>query len=215
MNSIWIGEGEWKAFSESKTYKDTKLANRNSYLWDDIIQRTCQNALNGSLLGNSTLLRGQSAIHEMAKEPRFFRRALSEAIISAIRNFPETSAPIMRNLSFMPSFYDGKGYVFLQLKVTNIRDYENDYRPKRRALLEVACGAAKNKFDNLHTIVGIAIDAPKFADRNAEDFILMRCENWTDKLRSHYERANESLNFFASDSLVGREATVTEFPRAE
>jgi hypothetical protein len=215
VNSLWVGEGEWKDFSESKIYKDTKLANRNSYLWDDIIQRTCRNALDGTLLGNSTLLRGQSAIHEMAKEPRFCRRALSEAMISAIRNFPETSAPIVRNLSFMPSFYEGKAYVFLQLKVTNIRNYENDYRPKRRALLEVACGAAKNKFNDLHTVIGIAIDAPKFADRNAEDFILMRCENWTDQHRAHYERANQGLNFFTSDELVGREVTVTEFPRAE
>jgi hypothetical protein len=215
VNNLWVSEGEWKDFTESRIYKEKKQANRSSSLWDEIIQRTCQNALDGTLLGNSTLLRGQSAIHEMAKEPRFFRRALSEAMISAIRNFPETSAPIVRNLSFMPSFYEGKAYVFLQLKVTNIRDYENDYRPKRRALLEIACGAAKNKFTGLHTIIGIAIDAPKFADRNAEDFILLRCENWTDEHRAHYARANEGLNFFSSDALVGREVTVTEFPRAE
>ena len=127
----------------------------------------------------------------------------------------ETPAPVVRNLSLMPSFHKGKAFVFLQLKVTNIADYENDYRPKRQALLEVACGAAKNKFNDLHTIVGIAIDAPMFADRNAEDFILMRCENWTDKHRCHYERAHEGLNFFRSDALVGREVTVTEFPRSE
>jgi hypothetical protein len=214
VNGLWVGEGEWKDFSESKIYNNKKLANRNSYLWDEIIQRTCQNALNGTLLGNSTLLCGQSAIHEMAKEPRFSRRALSEAMISAIRNFPETSAPIVRNLSFMPSFYEGKAYVFLQLKVTSIRDYENDYRPKRRALLQLACAAAKNKFNDLHTIVGIAIDAPKFADRNAEDFILLRCENWADEDRRHYELANQGLNFFSSDTLVGRDVTVTEFPSA-
>lgn len=215
VNGLWIGEGEWKDFSESKIYKAKKLANRNSYLWDEIIQRTCQNALDGTLLGNSTLLRGQSAIHEMAKEPRFFRRALSEAMISAVQNFPETSEPIVRNLSFMPSFYDGKAYVFLQLKVTKVADYDNDYRPKRQALLQIACGAAKNKFQDLHTIIGIAIDAPKFADRNAEDFILLRCENWTHELRLHYERANQGFNFFSSDALVGREVTVAEFPRGK
>jgi hypothetical protein len=59
------------------------------------------------------------------------------------------------------------------------------------------------------------IDAPKFADRNAEDFILLRCENWTDQLRRHYERANEGLNFFTSDALIQRQVTVTEFPKAD
>lgn len=215
INFFMIGEGEWKDFSRSDNYKRKKLADRESYLWDEIIQRTCQNALDGTLLGNSTLLRGQSAIHEMAKEPRFSRRALSAAMIKAVDNFPESPAPLMRNVSFMPSFYEGKAYVFLQVKMTNITDYDNDYRPKRQAMLEIACGAAKNKFAHLHTIVGIAIDAPKFTDRNAEDFILMRCENWTDELRLHYERANQGFNFFNTDALVSHRVRVTEFPGAE
>jgi type I restriction enzyme, R subunit len=158
-------------------------------------------------------LRGRSAIHEMAKEPRFSRRALSEHMIQAIRNFPKSSQPIMRNLSFMPSFYEGKGYVFLQLKVDNITDYENEYRPRRQAMLEIACGAAKNKFDHLTTVVGIAIDAPKYTKRNSEDFILMDCSQWTDELREQYERENEHLLFFKSDSLKMHKKTVTEFPK--
>ena len=120
----------------------------------------------------------------------------------------------MRNLSFMPSFYEGKGYVFLQLKVDGITDYENDYRPKRQAMLEIACGAARNKFEHLNTVVGIAIDAPKFTNRNSEDFILMDCSQWPDHLREHYERANEGLDFFRSDRLAIQRKTVSEFPIA-
>jgi hypothetical protein len=215
INFLMIGEGEWKDFSQSAVYNRKKVADRDSYLWDEIIQRTCQNALDGTLLGNSTLLRGQSAMHEMAKEPRFSRRALATAMIEAIRNFPETTEEIVRNVSFMPSFYEGKAYVFLQLKKTNITDYENDYRPKRQALLEIACAAAKNRFRDLHTIVGIAIDAPKFARRNAEDFILMDCREWPEERRLRYERANEELNFFNTRSLVLRQVKVQEFPTAK
>ena len=165
INFVMIGEGEWKDFAQSEVYKNKKSADKVSYLWDELIQRTSQNTLNGTLLGDSTPLRGQSAIHEMAKEPRFSRRALSQHMIEAIRNFPESSQSIMRYLSFMPSFYEGKGYVFLQLKVDGITDYENDYRPKRKAMLEIACGAAKNKFEHLKTVVGIAIDAPRYTKK--------------------------------------------------
>ena len=210
-----IGEGEWKDFSQSVVYKRKKDADRVSYLWDEIIQRTCQNALDGTLMGNSMLLHGRSAVHEMAKEPRFTRRALASAMIDAIRNFPETPEEIVRNLSFMPSFYEGKAYVFLQLKKTNIADYDYDYRPKRRALLEIACAAAKNRFCDLHTIVGIAIDAPKFTRRNAEDFILMDCSEWPEDRRLHYEHANEGLDFFNTDSLVSRQVKLQEFPTAQ
>jgi hypothetical protein len=74
INFFMVSEGEWKGFAQTTVYKRKKAADANSYLWDEIIQRTAQNALDGTLLGNSTLLRGQSAIHEMAKEPRFSPR---------------------------------------------------------------------------------------------------------------------------------------------
>ncbi len=209
VNFLMVGEGEWKDFIELEIYKRKKLADKISYHWDKLIQITCQNTLDGTI-GGSSPLRGRSAIHEMAKEPRFHRRALSERMIQSIHNFPETSQRIMRNLSFMPSFYEGKGYVFLQLKVDGITDYENEYRPKRQALLEIACGAAKNKFNHLKTVIGIAIDAPKYAETNSEDFILMDCADWPDERREDYEKANEKLGFFKTGAVEQR--TVTEFP---
>jgi hypothetical protein len=212
FNAVIIGEGEWKDFIETAPYKRKKAADERSYMWDEIIQKTARNALDGTLLGNASLLRGQSAIHEMAKEPRFSRRALSTAMIEAIRNFPESDDPLVRNVSLMPSFYKGKAYVFLQLKVANKGDYDNDYRPKRQAILELACGAAKNNFPHLETIVGIAIDAPKFATESAEDFILMDCKDWADELRDHYDRANEGFNFFNTPNLVSRRQRSQEFP---
>ena len=86
-------------------------------------------------------------------------------------------------------------------------------RPKRQVLLEVACGAAKNKFGHLKTVVGIAIDAPKYAETNSEDFILMDCTDWLDEQRDHYEKANEGLGFFKTGVVEKR--TVTEFPVVE
>ncbi len=107
VNCVMVGE--WKDFVGLDLYRNTKRADKVSYLWDKVIQITCQNSLSGKLLGNADLLRVRSAIHEMAKEPRFIRRALSERMFQAIRNFPESTQGLMRHLSFMPSFYAGKG----------------------------------------------------------------------------------------------------------
>ncbi len=212
---VAIGEGEWKSFINLDIYKNKKLADKESYLWDELIQKTCQNTLDGTLLGNDSPLRGESAIHEMAKEPRFSRRALSAHMMQSIRDFPETGTPMMRNLSFMPSFYKGTGYIFLQIKIEGITDYDGEYRQIRRNMLEIACGAAKNKYQYLKKIIGIAIDAPKFTDTNSEDFILMDCEDWPDDLRAQYEEANKVMGFFNSSTLTLHEKKVKEFPDIE
>ena len=65
-----IGEGEWRDFVETGAYQQRKADNRISYNWDNLIQKTATNALNGVLGGNSDVFQGQSAIDEMAKEPR-------------------------------------------------------------------------------------------------------------------------------------------------
>lgn len=212
MNSIWIGEGQWKSFIDHDSYKARKVANQESYLWDKIIQRTCENALTGTLVGNAEVFLGPSAIREMAKEPRFVRRALSSNMIKSINKFPDSSENIFRNVLLMPSFYDNKAYVFLQIRVKNINDYENEYRSRKRALLEIACGAAKNKFKNLQTIIGIAIDAPKYSKRNAEDFVLMNCEHWSRKEQEYYENANKGLDFFETSNMKFRKEKVSDFP---
>jgi hypothetical protein len=82
-------------------------------------------------------------------------------------------------------------------------------------LLQIACGAAKNKFPHLNTIVGVAIAPPKFYEKNAEDFILMECHEWRDDDRAYYAEANGELKFFETDALNMRYRTVQNFPENE
>jgi len=213
-NFVMIGEGEWRDFVTSPPYQRRKADNQVSYTWDKLIQKTGRNALIGTLGGNSDVFRGKSAIHEMAKEPRLSRRALSQLMLTTINNFPDNATGPMRQMSFLPSFFKDRGYVFLQVYHPNPGDYDTEYRPIRRGMLEIACGAAKLKFPHLKKVIGIAIDAPKYASSNSEDFILMDCENWTDEQRAHYEVANKELRFFKTDALKERLMRMTDFPTA-
>ncbi len=212
INGVMIGEGEWKDFAESEIYSRRQKADEPSYFWDEIIQRTCQNALDGTLLGHP-IFDSQSAIHEMAKEPRFVRRALAGRIIHAIRTFNGNFAGIARKLTYLPSDERDKAYVFLQLKNPDTADFETDWRPKRQAALEIACGAAKLNFPHLQKIIGIAIDAPKFAKESAEDFILLDASDWTDDQQKFYRRGNDLFKFFETPYLRQHQARITEFPQ--
>ena len=74
-------------------------------------------------------------------------------------------------------------------------------------------GAAKLKFPHLHTVIGIAIEAPKYSGgHNAEDFILMDCSNWDEETRKHYEAANEQLKFFKANGQTRGTTRLVEFP---
>lgn len=210
FNAVMIGEGEWRDFVQSDLYKNTKREDEVSYFWDELIQRTCQNALDGTLGGNSDLLRGKSAIIEMVKEPRFARRALSSKIRENVDNFPDGSG-FMRHVSLMPSVFPEVAYVFLQIRAPEEFRNQADYREKRMTLLEIACGSARNKFSHLHKIIGIGVDAPKFAADTAEDFILMPCEQWSEEQRAHYEEKNQLWRFFGTPQARRYEQTVTQF----
>lgn len=210
--SVMIGEGEWHDFVQSDLYKNTKKTDEVSYLWDELIQRTCQNALEGTLGGNSDLLRGQSAIFEMVKEPRFVRRALANKMREAIIKFPDHSGQMTRHVVLMPSYLADVSYVFLQLRMTDDFRARPEYLDFRRKLLEIACGAAKNKFPHMSKVIGIGMDAPKFAgETNSEDFILMPCETWSDEVRQYYEEMNAGIGFFQSPSMRQYEERVTQF----
>ncbi|WP_210250756.1 YecA family protein [Bradyrhizobium hipponense] len=211
VNGIMIGEGEWHDFIQTDLYKNTKTVDRVSYFWDELIQRTCQNSLDGTLGGNSNIFRGESAIYEMVKEPRFMRRGLAEKMLTAAQRFPDTGQ-FARQVTFLPSYQPNVAYVLLQLRAPDAYRAEPDYREKRTGLLEIACGAAKNKFPNLVKVVGIGIDAPKFSGgKNAEDFILMPCETWTEEMRSYYEEQNKHWNFFGTPNLRQHNDRVNQF----
>jgi hypothetical protein len=215
VNGLMIGEGEWRDFVKSSPYKRRRTENQISYTWDDLLQKTGQNALNGILLGNAEVFRGKSPIHEMAKEPRLSRRALSERMAKSIANFPDNATGNLRYVSFLPSFFPDRGYVFLQLYKKDRGDYDTEYRPFRSQMLQFACGAAKLKYPNLEKVIGIAIDAPKYHRMNSEDFILLDCEKWSEDDQAYYEEANRTLRFFTTDKLKQHRGHVTEFPSAQ
>jgi uncharacterized protein YecA (UPF0149 family) len=79
-------------------------------------------------------------------------------------------------------------------------------------MLAIACGAAKNRFPHLQKVIGIAIDAPKFCEKNSEDFALLDCKNWAEKDQKHFEEKNKLLNFFNTDNLKITFKTAQNFP---
>ena len=210
LTGLVVGEGEWMGLIQLDQYSATKKANEASYLWDNLIQNTSDHWLNGRLLGDADLFSRRNAIFEMAKEPRFMRRAIVEHIQEAIRQFPPENR-FARHIRFFKSYYKDTGYVFLQLWVPEeMRGEEAEYRNKRQELLFIACGAAKNRLPFLKTVVGIAIEPPSLTSRTGgEDFLWMDCREWPEERRREITESNKPYGFFETGAL--RERKYSEF----
>jgi len=118
------------------------------------------------------------------------------------------------NQKISRDFHDDRArYVFLQLKVTNKGDYETEYRPRRQALLEIACGAAKLKWPEINRVIGIAIDAPKYAgDINSEDLAVMEFDEWDETIADQYRELNRDIKFFETGTMRQTRKRFREFP---
>ena len=148
----------------------------------------------------------------MVKEPRFIRRVLADKFMQAVANFPDHPNQFTRQVTFLPSHIPNVGYVFFQLRTPDAFLSQPDYCVKRRILLEIACGAAKNKFPHLIKVIGVGMDAPKFAGgTNSEDFILLPCKTWGNDMRAYYEEQNQELKFFETPRLKKYNEHITEF----
>lgn len=194
VTMLWVPEGEWKRFVDQGYVARRRQANQESYLWDDLIQKSYQHALDGTIGGDSPWM-WDNPLTEMASEPRLSRRALSQAITQAINDFPATNQGVVYKAHSTLSLSDpGKLYVFLQVKCPDAHLDEN--HKKRVHLLQVACAVARNQNSEIKTVVGIAIDPPKYTSQVTEDFGLLRCAEWSEERRAYYDRENEKFHFF-------------------
>ncbi len=216
ISNILIGEGEWQDFINGDSYKMKKQADKISYSWDDLLQKTFQNALDGTLISDGDVFKGETALIEMAKEPRVSRRDISERMLNAVSDFSDDTNQMRRHVGSYQSFYSDRRYAFLILSRPSNMDYETEYLPMRRDFLKLSCGLVKNKFPHLKKVIGIAIEPPKPNQDMSEDFALLDCENWTEYDVQFFKEANKEtgLNFFETDKLKVGWGKVSEFPDA-
>lgn len=203
----------WENFSNSYEYREKKALDKDSYLWDEYVKQLCEFALNGELIGNVDVFQENSPIKEMAKESRFQRRIYSKLIMDAVNEFPDFAEDNTRRIRPIISEDLKYAYVFLQIKYNEEQDYENIVRPQRREMLNIACGALKNKYTTLKKIIGIAINSPKHHIYADQDYILLHCAKWTKADRSYYYNLNKLYNFWKKNSIF-KSINSYEYPSA-
>jgi hypothetical protein len=176
FDGVWIAEGGWVALTADARYVAKKRADRQSYAWDELIEKFTAHITSGTLAaGNEHPLSDhERGVRVMAGEGRVARRALITAFFDLLANTPEGHNATRLVLSDQ---FPERAFQFVISPVGEDEDYHT-YRERRVALLAAYCHVAKIRRPELLDIVGIATE-PVNVDKRSEDLVYLDARNWT------------------------------------
>ena len=211
IDYLTIGEGFWQECIESDVYKKTKEENKKSYFWDYIINEVHENYLKGAY-GEMNYYSYNHPIYFMAKEPRFYRRFLSEKFKSATNKFLNNNNSNIKQLNYIPSLFPNISYVLLQIVIPTKINSQQDFQNICSSLLDIACGVTKNKYINLTKIVGFCFGFSGQRESIITEVIKVKdFKNWTEKDQQYCKEQNKEINFFETPNLLEEHFNVTQF----
>lgn len=178
-DKVILGVGHWSEYVSSEEYRAKKTADRSSYAWDELIEKTA-----GHLVGDTLYLGGdlgfgdgEKVLRYLAREPRVRRRALVGALLEKLHQTPkdELGARVID-----PSGSGYPCYVFLFVPA-DWGDGPDDNRMKRAQTLRAYCSIAKARRAGSADVVGFATESGATLRFRSEDFALLEESNWTEE----------------------------------
>lgn len=185
-----IQEDIWEELIQRDEFKNRKEQERNSYIWDKIIEEFFRDMSQEQLLLTNDFHEVEQALRAMSKERRFARVILSDAFIHFIGYYEEPKAE-----SRIAGSSSGVIYVFL------LDEYREDNREERTKNLTLRCYAAKNMFKEAKEIVGIATSKYIKGGGHAHDLIYMYLPEWSEDDAKFFDQMQKELGYFTNPEL--------------
>jgi len=183
---VLMGES-WKQFQAKPQFQNKKLADRDSYVWDGIIEVLCRDTLNDSLEFTSGFSSAERSIRTMARECRFSRRVLGKSF----QEFLDNSHTIRSRKTKSPS---GVVYVFLATPRDTPREL-------RQAELSNRCFVARGQDPAATTVVGLATEQYT-PEGFSFDLVHTYKPEWTPKDQEMMERMQSDLGYFKNPRVT-------------
>ncbi len=215
--AINIDSGGYDAFARDPQYIAKKKAERDSYVWDRLIEVFTKPLLDGTSLvplGQTfNLQRSELGVRHMALVSRFGRRSHGKAILGAFQK----GRKIDRFFRMMIDRSDkpGSDSGFFML-ILNYLDWMekwgyDDFRRKRAYLAEVYAQAILAQFPTLKRVVGIAMEAPGRDKGGSEEMLYCEQQEWSHDERAELAHECERLSIF-TPNMKETTFSVPEFP---
>ena len=143
-DAIIIGDDLWSTFINKDEYKAKLEADRDSYVWDNLIDLLCEDYFKDNYEFGGTLTEVEQVVRVMARENRFNRRILGKSFKEFLNKSDEIRSRAVPSLS-------GMMYVFLATPHGESRD-------SRMKELSLRCFVMRGLNPEHKTIIGIATE---------------------------------------------------------
>ncbi|MSO19724.1 MAG: hypothetical protein EXQ56_04560 [Acidobacteria bacterium] len=181
---LLTSEDLWPAVQKKPEYQSKKVADRGSYVWDQLIQKFSNDILSDNLEPGSSPANAEMALRTMAQEDRFSRRVLGKAFAEILEESRTTG--IARMLQ-APS-----GVVYVLFAAP--RSYERHFR---QAELGNRCFVARGLHPSATKVIGIATE--QYSPQGYSlDLCQLRLPTWTAEQQATMEAMQADLGYFVS-----------------
>lgn len=195
-----VGENLWSSIIEKPEWKARKEADRESYIWDRLIETLSELNHAPGMPATEALDQLDGALGIMARESRFARRVLAQAWGEFMRD-----AVPKRIRARMITSLSGVIYVFL----ASARDED---REDRRMELTLRCFVARGlDKSGADTVVGIATERYDGSAGFSLDAVRITKTTWTDADQRDLEGIQRDLGYFSAPVLS--RVSGDEFPQ--
>jgi len=181
---IEVGAGLWADFQKKPEYKAKKIADRESYIWDDLIEDFCGHFQRGTLEFGNNLSDVEMVTRIMARENRFSRRILGKSF----KYFMDQRGKITSRYKISDS---GIAYVFL-VKPHGFK------REDRMIELGTRCGVVRGINPQLTTVVGIATEEYMPGRGYSLDAFYFHRPVWTSEDQALLENIQREFRYFTN-----------------
>ena len=214
IEGVFFDEGSWEEFIQSDEYKSKKEADKQSYIWDELIEHFIEMHNKTGIYGDQITLQDiEPALRILAMEPRIRRRMLAPKLIEVLQKDTKPGNRFAR-LGMSNSDPD-VAYVFLSFpRPDYVKTYE-EYREYRAAILAAYCRVAKLRATEAKFIVGIAsepIGSKGFSGHLV--YLKVDEENWGAEEESEARTLQKEGGLFLDENVNQYNTTDNEYPVA-
>lgn len=215
-------EEDWSKLRCNSQYLMKQEADKISYVWDNLIQKTGKGIISGTT--KSERPNGSShegALRYMALENRVSRRLLCERMKQAGDSYPIDRFSENVDSPYVSLYYDYANqeqvYFFLQLRQLS-KDSYDIYRKKRRDLIEAYGMCLKSKFVDewpqypLKRIIAIGMEPIKYSKIISEDVVFIDCSLWTDEQQLKFRELRNIMKIWRTPLNKASKIQVKEYP---
>lgn len=199
---IFLDEGLWDEFVDSKSFRMWKKQIEISYFWDDLLKKTIGYIERGQSLhlSHPSLDEQSRLFYQMAKESRYRRMVLSEGILSFFFQTPDKKRATRIIINQQTP---DMAYVLLLLpRLASVTD--ESYRSVRAQMLTDYCYIAKADHPQLRHIFGIAHETNDLLS-SSEEFLYFDASYWTEE---DQKSAIETKEEYVNNNLLGEQTAV-------